>query len=227
MNTQSVITVESEGLEIRAELAQVAIRDQVSYNDAVAARVKAKAWLKEADEFFEGMIKPAHASWKAALAAKAKVVEPVEATVADINKALLAWDQEQERIRREEQRRLEQEARERAEAERIAEAERLQAAGASPEALDVFLDEPVRVTEIAVAESTYQKSGAVVYRDNYSAEVTDIKALVKFIAKNPNFIGVLTVNQTALNQLARSLRDTMDFPGVKVVNTKIVASGRG
>jgi uncharacterized protein YjbK len=56
--------------------------------------------------------------------------------------------------------------------------------------------------------------------------VTNLLNLVKFVAKNPHFIGLLQINQTALNQQAKALKDSMNIPGVQVVNNKVVASGR-
>lgn len=228
MNKQTpIVAVETEALELRSTLSALAVTDQETYNKAVDARVKAKAWLRNAGEYFDGLVKPAYAAYKNLLDAKKAVIEPVENTVTAINRELLTWDQAQERIRREAQVKLEQEARARAEAERIQEAELLQAAGASEEAVEAVLEAPVIVTEMVAAPKTYEVSKSVVYRDNYSGEVTDLKALVKYIAKNPSFINLIQVNQTAVNQLAKSMKDTLDIPGIKVVNNKVVASGRG
>lgn len=224
---QNLVGVETEAIELRNSLSAIAITDQLSYTRAVAARVEAKAWLKNAGEYFDGLVKPAYAAYKNLLDAKKKVIEPVENTVNTINRELLSWDQTQERLRRDAQVRLEQEARAKAEAARIQEAELLQAAGAGEEAIEELLEEPVIVTEMVAAPKTYEASKSVVYRDNYSGEVTDLKVLVKYIAKNPSFINLIQVNQTAVNQLAKSMKETLAIPGIKVVNNKVVASGRG
>lgn len=220
----TIIAVETEALELRTSLTTLAVVDQATYDRAVDARVKAKAWLKDATEYFDNLVKPAYESYKNLLGAKKSALEPVENAIAGINRGLLAWDQEQERIRLENQRRVEREARERAEAERLAQAEQLQAAGASAAAIDIFLDEPVIVTEAIEVAPTYEKRSDVLYRDNWSGEVTDLKALVKYIAKNPTFLNLIQVNQTAVNQLARSMKGTLDVPGIKPVNKKVVAS---
>lgn len=228
MNEQTpIVAVETEALELRSTLSALAITDQETYNKAVDARVEAKAWLRNAGEYFDGLVKPAYAAYKNLLDAKKAVIEPVENTVTAINRELLTWDQAQEALRRAEQVKLEQEARAKAEAERIQQAELLQAAGADEEAIEELLNEPVIATEMVAAPKTYEASKAVVYRDNYSGEVTDLKALVKYIAKNPSFINLVQVNQTAVNQLAKSMKETLAVPGIKVVNNKVVASGRG
>lgn len=223
----SAVEVEAQALEIKTALTNVAITTQQDYDKVVAARVEAKAWLKTAGEYFDGLVKPAYAAYKNLLDAKKAVLEPVETTVTTINRELLAWDQAQEALRRAEQVKLEQEARAKAEAERIQHAELLHAAGADEEAIGELLNEPVIVTEMVAAPKTYEASKSVVYRDNYSGEVTDLKALVKYIAKNPSFINLVQVNQTAVNQLAKSMKETLAIPGIKVVNNKVVAgSGR-
>mgnify|MGYP003649587028 CR=1 FL=1 len=221
------IDVEAEGLELRSELSALTIVDQSSYDLAVERRVAAKTWLKGAGEFFDGIIKPIYSSYKNAMEKKKLVVEPVERTVADLNRELLAWDEAQARIRREEQRRLEEQARREAEEQRLEAAAHAEAMGASAEQVNAVLDEEIVITAPVVAEPTYEKSGAVVYRDNWGGEVTDLKALVKYVAKNPTFIGLLSANPTAVNQMARSLKETMNIPGIKAVNNKVVASGRG
>lgn len=226
MNKKNIITVESEALELRNSLTSLVITDQDTYDRAVQARVEAKNWLKGATDYFDGLVKPAYESYKNLLAAKKKVVEPVEGLISNVNRSLLAWDQEQERIRLAEQRRLEAEARERAEAERIAQAEALQSQGVEAEVINAMLDEPVIVTEVATAQPTYDKSSAVQYRDNWSAEVTDMVKLVKYVAKNPALIGLLAVNQPALNSMARSMKESLDIPGVEPKNNRVVASGR-
>lgn len=223
---QSVIEVEAEALELRNQLSAVVITDQKTYDKAVNARVDGKAWLKGAGEFFDNLVKPAYAAYKNLLDTKKKVLEPVEGHVNQINKALLKWDQEQEQLRREEQRRLEEEARRQAEEEKLRTAVELESNGADPESVSAFLTAPVATAPV-VAAPTYERSSAVVYRDNFSGEVTNLLALVKYVAKNPSFIGLLQINQTALNAQAKALKETMSIPGVRAVNNRVVASGRG
>jgi hypothetical protein len=225
--TPSLVDLEQQAVSVRSEMAALTITDQKTYDFAVEKRTQAANWLKNAREFFKSMKDPAYAAWKKICSNENLVCDPVEATMKQINKELVRYDQEQEQLRREEQARLEREARERAEAERIAQAEQLKAQGADEETIDEILEAPVQVTELVVAAPTYEKSKAVVHRDNWSGEVTDLKALVKYVAKNPQFIGLLQINQTALNAQARALKGTMAIPGVRPVNNRVVATGRG
>jgi hypothetical protein len=225
--TTSLVDLEQEAVSVRSEMAALVITDQATYDFAVEKRTEASNWLKNARGFFKGLKDPAYAAWKNICSNENTVCDPVESTIKQINSELVRYDAAQERLRREEQARLDREAREKAEAERIAQAEEMKANGADEETIDVVLSAPVQVTEIAVAKPTYEKSKSVVYRDNYSAEVTSLLSLVKYIAKNPQFINLIQPNTTALNAQARALKESMQIPGVTVRNNKVVATGRG
>lgn len=219
----SAVEVEVQALEIKTALTNIAIATQQDYNNVVQHRVEAAAFLKRADEFFDGPIKNAHELHKQLLGNKKKVTEPVETSMRAANQLLLAWDQAQETLRRAEQVKLEQAARAKAEAERIQEAEFLQAAGGSTEAIEDLLNEPVTVTEMVAAPRTYEVSKAITMRNNYSGEVTNLMSLIRYVAKNPQFVNLLQPNSTAINAQARALKESMSIPGVAVRNNKGVA----
>lgn len=222
-----LVQMEQEALGLRGEMPMTII-DQDSYNAAVEIRVEAKQWLKNVRENVFGPMKStAHAAWKKVCDTEKSVCDPVEAALSQTNRALLAWDQEQERLRREEQRRLEEIARQKAEEERIAEAAALEAAGVDQESVNAVLDAPIHVEAVAIAPPTYEKSSAVQYRDNWGGECFDLLKLAQYVAKNKQHINLLQVNQTALTQLARALKDSLAVPGCRAVNNKVVASGRG
>ena len=180
--TRSLVDIEQQAISIRSEMAAVVIVDQPSYDIAIEKRTSAVSWLKDAEAFFDPAIADAHALHKKLLAQKKTVCEPTEAAIRSINAALLKWDQEQERIRREEQRRLDEEARIKAEEEQLALAEQMEAQGADSETVDSILQAPVVVTDVVAAAPTYEKSNQVVYRDNWGGEVTDLFALVKAVS---------------------------------------------
>ena len=66
----------------------------------------------------------------------------------------------------------------------------------------------------------------IAYRETWSAQITDLHALVKFVAAHPSHLGLLTANTAALNAQARSLKGQMRIPGVQAVATRDVAAGR-
>jgi hypothetical protein len=223
----TLVDLEQEAISVRSEIAALAVTDQKSYDLAVEKRTAAKSWLKSAEEWFDGIQKPAYDAYKNILAQRKLVCEPTEAAIKQINGALLSFDQEQERIRRDEQRRLDEEARKKAEDDRIAQAAEMESKGVDAATVNAVLDAPITVMAPVVAAPTYERSSQVVYRDNWSAECFDLFKLVQAVAKDKSKIGLLQVNTTALNQMAKALKESMAVPGCRAVNNKVVASGRG
>lgn len=223
---KDVVDAEVQALQVQTTLAAVRIEDQASYDLAVKARQSAKAYLKNASDWFEGIVKPAHEAWKNAVAKRTLVMDPVESQIKRIDAALREWDAAQERIRLAEQRRLEREAAEQAEEQRLADAIHLEEVGA-PEAAEALLNTPAPVTAVVQAAPTYDRGKAVTYRDNWGGEVVDINALIVAAAENPMYRSLLMINQPALTQMARAMKENLNIPGVKATNNRVIASGRG
>ena len=112
------------------------------------------------------------------------------------------------------------ETRAKLEAENAEKAEAAKAAAAEAEALQ--LAAAVVTPQVAV-QNTAQAAG-VSARVNWKAEVLNKAELIAFIANNQQYANLLDVNQSALNQLARGMRDLMKIPGVKAYQEKIIAS---
>lgn len=200
------------------------IADAATYQAACDFLKGIKALRTEIAETFEPHIKRAHEAHKALLKEKADAEAPLAEAERIAKSALVVYDQEQERIRREEERRLQAEMRRQEEERRLAEAVALEDAGESAEA-EALIEEPVFVPTVAVAPSTPKVAG-ISYRETWSAKVTDLAKLVKWVAANPQFAGLLSANMPALNGQARSLKAQMQIPGVEAVCTRDVAAGR-
>lgn len=225
--TLSPVDWEQRGIETQQKFAAIVITDQSSYDVAVRERTNLKTVIEEAGVEYDGDIAKANELHKSLIAKKKTICAPFENALKSISAALVRWDDEQERIRLAEQRRLEEEARKQAENDRIAEAEAMKAQGADKETIDAVLDAPIEVTVPVVAAPTYAKSSAVVMRDKWGGEVTDLFKLVQYIAKNKQHLNLVQINQPALTQLSRALKDSMSIPGIKAVNKRGAASGRG
>jgi hypothetical protein len=229
---KEIIEIESEAISLAEQGKSIVVTDQISYNQAVDFRVGLKDFIKKVDNVFDPLKKKAHESWQAICKQQNTIKKPAESALSAIDDSLRTFTVEQERLRREEEDRLRREAEEKsrreAEDERLRLAETAKQNGASDENVDEILDAPIIVnTPVAIAAPTYEKSAAVVMRDNYSAEVTNLHELVKAVAKDKSKLNLLQANQTALNAMARALKDTMSIPGVRAVNKQVLASGRG
>lgn len=227
MSDKTMVELETEAIAVRGQMEAVKITDQQTYDTAVEMLTTASNWLKNAREFFKGMKDPAYAAWKKICSNENLVCDPTETGIKQIKSEIVRWDAEQERERLAEQRRLEEVARKQAEDERLAEAIQMEAQGASQEVIAEVMEAPVVVREIVVAERTYEKSAAVIYRDNWGGSCDDLFKLVQFVAKNKQHLNLLSANGPALNQLAKALKENMQIPGCRAVNSRVIAnSGR-
>lgn len=226
----SLIDLETQAVAVRSEMAAIRIENQPTYDLACEKRTAAVQWLKGADAFFDKPIADAHSLHKSLIAQKKTVCGPVQTTIESINRELLRYDREQEQIRLAKQRELDEQARKEAEAQIIEDAIHMESQGADAETVDAVLSEPVQaVTAPVMAAPTYQKSNQVTYRDNWGGECFDLPAVVKAAAKgNKTAMGLLQINQAALTQMARAMKETLldAVPGCRAVNNKVVATGR-
>lgn len=142
-----------------------------------------------------------------------------------INRTMVGWKQEQDRIAREAQRKADEEAaRIRAEAQKKAlelaaqnkvdEAEKYQAVA------DVVISPKI--------EPRTPKVEGVHTRTTYSAELVDLGQLVEFIAanhkSNPQVLSYITANMSVLNKLASALKDSYAVPGTRAIKTESVVA---
>lgn len=157
-------------------------------------------------------------------------------------------ERELQRKATEERRRLEQEKirqaealrkqREEEEAEALRQAEELAAQGRQEEADKVLSDGAEKAVELHKQEQAVEAAPVVVtaptqvepkktagaaIKTTWKAEVFDIVLLCKHIVDNPGARNLVEPNMTALNGMARSLKEGFSMPGVRAVSDKQVA----
>jgi len=212
--------VEQKALSIVDQAKAVQVTDAETYTAAGEMWKVIGDMMKEVSDTFDPIIAAAHTSHKKALEQKAKYFKPLDDARRNVKKLMSDYDLEQERIRREEQRRLEEEARKREEERRLQEALNAEAAGDNEEA-EAILDEPVRVAPVIVQRSTPKMTGGPVYREVWSAEVTDIKALCRAVANGQASPECVMGNMPTLNRMATALKATLNIPGVRAVSRRV------
>lgn len=224
--------VKAEALTWPERAKALKVTDGTTYTSAAETLQAIKALRTRIGETFDPHIKRAHESHRALLREKQDAEAPLLEAESLIKRTLSDYQVEQERIRREEERRQQEEARKAEEARRLEEAASLEReAQATDDAalLDeamAMLDAPMAPMPISLPRATPKVSG-IVHRENWSARVTSLIALVRFVAAHPEHVNLLTANQTALNGLARSMKQNLKVDGVQAVNTPTVAaSGR-
>lgn len=190
-----------------------------------------KGYIRKVEGFFAPHKERARAAWQGLVDEEKAAKRPAEETEKAIKRELTAYDDEQEALRLAEQKRLEEDARKKEEQRRLEEAAALESEGARTGNADLvqqaqeLLEEPVETPSVQLASFVPKVSG-LSFKESYSAEVTDLKSFIKWVAKNvKTHANLLKPDQTALNQLARAQRENLKIDGVKVKKTKGAASG--
>jgi len=221
--------VTQKALTFPDQARSISIVDAKTYESACDFLKGIKALRGEIAETFDPHIKRAFESHRALCKEKQDAEKPLTEAERIVKDALRAYDTEQERLRREESRRLQEEARRQEEQRLLEQAIELEdAAKASGDAslaleAQTLLEQPVVVPTV-VAPPTTPKVAGITYRETWSGRVTDLPALIRHAAAHPQFMGLLQINQPALNQLARSMKAHLKVPGVEAVCTKDVAA---
>src|SRR6185295_3580385 len=164
---------------------------------------------------------------KETVAAEKEYLDPVQKALGIIESKCLSFKAEEDRKAREEAERLAAEARKLEEDRKLHEAAAAEAAG-DKEAAEAILNEPVAPVSMTV-ESDVAKVAGVGTRSTWSAEVHDLKALVKWVAARmdaePAVLAYLQPGQVALNKIAQAQKKLMRIDGV-VAKEKTSMSGR-
>lgn len=207
--------LEQKALAIPDQAQAITITDAVSYSAATELLLTVKALLKEVDETFAPIITKAYQTHREAIAQRKRHEDPLLRAEAILKPRIAAYMDEQERQRQLAEKRAQDDA-------QLAEAEHHEALGdhrASEAALN-----GQGLVNVNVPSETPQVAG-ISSRELWSAEVTDFPALVSAVAAGKVPYACLLPNQSALNQQARALKQSMNYPGVRAVRTKTVAAG--
>jgi hypothetical protein len=196
-----------------------------------AERLKlVKAFQKSVEQFFEPHKQRARAAWQGLVDEEKKLLQPAQEDEKKLKAELVVYDTAQEQLRLAEERRLQEEARQREEQRRLDEAAAMEREATRLGDADLqrqaeeLVNEPVETPAVQLA-SYVPKVGGLSYRTTYSGKVVDPKKLIKFIAKNLQYLNLVNWNQTAINQLARAQRENLKIDGLQVVTDKTPTSG--
>ncbi len=213
--------IAAESSTMLAEAKVFKIADSRQYTEAGARLQGIKALSKKLDDTFDPHIKRAFDAHRALVAEKKTHQTPLQTTEALLKTAMLGYMQEEERKRREIEAKAQEEARK--EREKLeARAAKAAAAGKTEKA------EALQATAAAVMAPlipvTTQKLAGISTRITYSATVTDLLELCKAIAAGTIPVNAVTANMPFLNNQARVMKETLAYPGVKVVAETGLAS---
>lgn len=190
------------------------IDSAVMYACADDELVAIKRKVKTLNDERMSITRPLDESKARTMAVYRRPLELLEQAQRLIERKMLEYKREQERQREAEQTRLEELARK--ERERI-EAQAAKAAEKGKiEKAETLRAEAAQIPVAVVLPAALPKIAGQSVPKTYNAEVTDFVELVRHVAANPQFQGLLLPNMPALNAQARSLKMAMQLPGVKV-----------
>ena len=168
-------------------------------------RKRVVAYRKRITAKLEPMKAAAHAAWKGLCALLNEVDAEPKAMQAAAESMIGDWNRREAKRVREEQRQRDEEARK-------AEAAKARVDG------DAKLAKAIETGKVAVVApapvAPAQMAAGTIQTTRYTAEVTDLMALVKAIAAGMAPVEWVSANETALNALARATKGTAMVPGV-------------
>lgn len=238
--------LEQEGSELVVRIGALEVVSETSFQEMAEYARHCRRGEKAVDEVMDPIRESAHRTWKVAVERQKMLKAPFVAgrEIADHRMGVYQAEQERRRkaaeeARRIEQERLEAEARKEAlrleeEARRAAEEATLAVAIQAEEqgdaaAAEQILEQPVFVAPVLprpvfappVQVAVPQAQG-VSFRSVWSAEVYDLRMLVRAVADGRVPLNAIAADMTVLNGVARSLKGNMAYPGVKAVEKRSV-----
>lgn len=166
---------------------------------------------RQIEEVFDPIVAKAHATWKEACSQRSKLLEPLDQAKKCVNEKLRTFDQEQDRIRRQEEARLAEEAKKKIDDDAIREAEALRAAG-EPELADMALQVAAEApAPVVVLPSSTPKMAEMQSRTNWKFRIVN-EALIprEYLSPDEKKIGAVVRSQKAMAKI----------PGVQVYSEK-------
>ncbi len=214
--TVDAIKETDQALTIIDEVGLVEINTHGDYEAARDMMKQIKARIKEIGEVRKSQTRPLDESKKKIMDFFRGPLKKLDDAKVGLNTVMIAWVDEQERLRREEEKRLQEEARAEAEKARV---EAIKEAAGDAEAVSEAIEKEPEVKPVKVASKIQQSKDSHI-RVTWSAEVTMLKALVEAVAKGDVSTDALQPNMSYLNAQARQLKEDFKIPGVCAVSRK-------
>ena len=218
----TLATIETKADELNKEIlpelsvaAEIVVRDAESYQMAGETWKSLTALEKKIKAYWEEDVSSALKLHRSLVAKRDAMLVPVGEQKNTLRLGMKSFEDEQDKIRRVEQARLEEEARKAAEEAALAKALALEKNGHKA-AAETVIATPVVVPTVYVPKTTPTGFGNATRRV-WSAEVTDLMALVKAVAAGTVPIQAIEANMVFLNGQSRMLKSALAYPGVRSV----------
>jgi hypothetical protein len=214
---EKLVRFEADATALATELEGLQVKDQESYDRCAEKVLDAKAFVKDKTEWFEPIRLLTFGLYQKVLDRRGGIIDRVRVGAATRDADLKKFERDQEEARQRLQREAEEKQRREEQERKLEAATAAEAVGLSEQAVETILTAP-SVAPAPIAAPTLQRVKGLGHRENWCAEITDLHALVKAVAKDKKLLPLLEANMPALNAQARSLKTAMQIPGVKAVN---------
>lgn len=211
----------SETRDMASAAGALIVQSQPSFELAAADLIAIKAKSKELDALRRSMTKPIDEAKEAVMTFFRAPTAFLADAEAKIKRAMLGYQAALERERQLEERRLR--AITDKEAERLRRmAEKADAKGHEGKA--ELLREQADTLPVPIVAMPRPEAQGISTREIWSGEVTDKLELIRAVAAGVAPEGLVMVDMKVLGQMARSLRSTMRYPGVRAVVSSSLAA---
>ena len=228
MNTENIASIlpdaralVKEGGDMLNEARQFRVSSVSAYEQVGTKLQLIKGLGRKIAETFDPHIKRAFDAHRALVAEKSRAMEPLNAAEATFKTAMLTFQQQQEKERREQQARLEEEARK--EREKL-EARAAKAAEKGKEEKAAELLAQAATVATPVLETRVPNVAGISTRSTWKAVLQSKSELIKAVAAGAVPETCLDANMVVLNQMARALKSEMKYPGVVVLEELGIAA---
>ncbi len=219
MSTASLEQIKTTGTQLLDTARTVKVISLETYQRAGAIVQDLLAYIRAVDIFMDPIVKAADAALKTARAQRDSLRNPALELKRTLGVDMEGWNRAELDRQRREQERLAAEAQAEAQAAALIAAD----ARGDENAVASIASAEAPVVAFAPPPPEPPKAEGVSYRTTWSAEVTDLLALVQAVATGQAPLKVLQPDSTVLNGMARALKDSLALPGVKTVQRRDVA----
>lgn len=220
-NDSAVVAIQPEVGKLTTFAQALVIRSTEGYQHAATYLKTIKSMLGKIEEARTRVTKPLLEAQREVNAQAKDASAPLVAAEAQIKRAMVTYNDEQERARREAQRKADEEARQRQE-KLQAQAAKAVAAGKVEKAAE--LEERAATVVAPVIQVEVPKVTGISTRETWHAECVDLKALVKAVAEGRAPLSLVMANDKVLGAQARSLKADFVCDGVRVWSDKNIGS---
>jgi uncharacterized protein YdiU (UPF0061 family) len=177
-----------------------------------------KSREKKVEQFFSEMKQTTYDAWKSVVAKEKAFLDPLATAERTIKNKVVSFENEAQKKRDEEARiaQAKADAIARKEREALEEKARKAAEKGNTEKAEALREQ----AETVVAQPVFSNPEPVqakgtAFKKTWIAEVTDLPMLLKSISEGRAPLGIISINQSALNAYAKGTKGTMQVPGLK------------